>query len=476
MASVKRGFALGVATLLAVAGLSVGASAASVPPAGSGPSAAAQRVFDFWTPERIASAIPRDLTIDPRGLAYLVRPGGVLEPYGHSTPARGALPVAGTSTNTTVSNPSPSDASPIAGPTGTFSATVVEPDSVKTVTFSFQPSSGGTVSSVSATRASGTLTNGVWTASFTFPTSGAWSWWVVVKDAGPKGGATFTSTTWSVTVGTGSGTTTTTGTPSTKIGDASWAFGGQVQNAAGRILFAMADGLYVCSGTAVTDTVSGVSLVFTAAHCVYDDLNKEFALNAMFIPNQAGTTGTRTDSDCSNDPLGCWAMNYGVVHAGWSSRTWPDNQAWDYGWYAVATSGQHTAGINPASDSLESAVNPLTISFSTPSSSTTYALGYSYAKDPSFRYCSDTLSNISTANWYLASCKLTGGASGGPWMQSATGAGPIISVNSWVPFAGPGMAGPKLSGTSKASCTYTGTANTTKSLSPAARGYESNCN
>ena len=54
------------------------------------------RVVEHWTSERRASAIPRDLVIDPRGLGYLRQPNGVLTPYGHQvaaqTPARGATP------------------------------------------------------------------------------------------------------------------------------------------------------------------------------------------------------------------------------------------------------------------------------------------------------------------------------------------------------------------------------------------------
>jgi hypothetical protein len=35
----------------------------------------------------------------------------------------------------------------------------------------------------------------------------------------------------------------------------------------------------------------------------------------MFIPNQAGTTAGGTDRTCSNDPLGCWVADFGVVDA-----------------------------------------------------------------------------------------------------------------------------------------------------------------
>ncbi|MFP6837769.1 MAG: NAD(P)H-dependent oxidoreductase subunit E [Pseudomonadales bacterium] len=47
------------------------------------------------------------------------------------------------------------------------------------------------------------------------------------------------------------------------------------------------------------------STILTAAHCVYDDVHNAFARNVLFIPNQADTTGSATDLNCNNDPLGC---------------------------------------------------------------------------------------------------------------------------------------------------------------------------
>jgi hypothetical protein len=77
-------------------------------------------------------------------------------------------------------------------------------------------------------------------------------------------------------------------------------------------------------------------------------------------------------------------------------------------------------------------------------------------KSLSRMYCADPMQNLNADNWFLPNCGLTGGASGGPWPQPfnvSTGNGPIISVNSWGYTTGPGMAGPKLSGTS-APCVF----------------------
>jgi hypothetical protein len=74
------------------------------------------------------------------------------------------------------------------------------------------------------------------------------------------------------------------------------------------------------------------------------------------------------------------------------------------------------------------------------------------SNDPLFMYCAEGLSTNGTANWWLGKCGLSGGSSGGPWIQSSslptTGSGPVFSVNSWGYTTRSGMAGPKLNGTS----------------------------
>lgn len=442
----RRTVALGVATLIALSCLTLQASAATPPTSGGGPSAAAQRVFDFWTPERVARAIPRDLVLDERGRAYLRATDGSLLRYGASpTPTAAPGP--------TITNMVPS-ASAIVQSTSTFSASITDADGIRSVRFSLRQSGGTKTQSVTPTASGST-----WSATVTNLAAGTWTWWITATD-------TTRNTTSSPTI-----TFSVLGTPQT-VADATWTGGGVVQTAAGRILFQMGASYYVCSGTVVNDSVSGQSLIVTAAHCVYDDSAKAFATNVLFIPNQSGTTGSGTDFTCSNDPIGCWAPSYGVVDVNWTTRVFPDNIPWDYGFYVVPTSGRHTAGITATADSLETAAGSLGLSFTAPASSSyTWALGYSYSRDPLFRYCAQSLGTNGSANWWLGSCTLSGGASGGPWMQSA-GAGPVFSVNSWGYTRGSGMAGPKFNGTS-ANCVYQ-SANTSRAT-PAAGGVAATC-
>ena len=414
----------------------------------------AAKVIEHWTPDRRAAAIPRDLVIDERGLGYLRAPGNQLVPYGHNIKPM-AKPGGGGTGDTT--GPAISGMSPAAGATVgasvSFSANVSDPSGVSSVTVNVQQGSGR-VQSFAAARGAGDT----WTANLSGFTNGTWSWFVVAKD-GVKRGNTSTSPSVQFTVNTSGGG----GGPGT-ITNSEWTGGGVVQMAVGRIYFEMPSnsqrtqwGGYVCSGTVTNDATSGRSVIITASHCVYDDANKAFARNVMFIPDQADTTGTGTDRNCANDPIGCWVPQFGVVDVNWTTRTFPDNVAWDYAFYVVSDTGAHQAGLTSAGDALDGAVTPMDVSFSAPTVlGLTHALGYSYDVDPQFMYCADPVENMDAANWWVPNCGLSGGSSGGPWSQPfnvSTGNGPIMSVNSWGYTNQPGMAGPKLSGTS-AACIY----------------------
>jgi hypothetical protein len=211
----------------------------------------------------------------------------------------------------------------------------------------------------------------------------------------------------------------------------------------------MSDGWYVCSGTAVTDDTSGRSIVLTAAHCIYDDVNKAFAKQALFIPNQDDGGGDSTDADCRNDPEGCWIIDHGVVDENWTTRTFPDNIAWDYGYYVVSDKeawSTSDAYANPGDRALDD-LGTLDIDTTARLDDSAHALGYPYDVDPELMYCTEPLASENTYNGYwLGQCGLSGGASGGPWVQPMddNGTGPVFSVNSWGYTRQPGMGGPIL--------------------------------
>jgi hypothetical protein len=469
--------------LLVVAAYSLlSAHAAVAAPASGGlPDQAKAKVVAHWNAARRSAAQPRDLYLDQRGLAYTKTSKGALQAYGHSAGSVHALkqqpprPM-GKPSGTNDSEPPHIDsmnpaADAIIGESHTFSALITDDSGLKSVSFVIQYPNGTTQSFTPS--ASGDT----WGITLSGFSDGSWQWWVTAKDRAGKGGNSATSAQLGFTVDTGG--TTPPPPPPPGVGytirSAPWTGGGLVQIAAGRIYFEMPANNrrrnrkwngYVCSGTVVTDGVAGQSLILTAAHCVYDDQHNAFARNVMFIPNQSGTLGAGTDQDCSNDPLGCWVPSYGVVDRNWTNYVFPDNIPWDYAFYVVNDSGAH-AGPAAGSEALDQAAGSMQLSF-TPqpyiddgdpgahSIDFTHALGYSYSEDPKFMYCAEDMTAEGDYNWWLASCDLSGGSSGGPWVQkmdSGTGNGPVISVNSWGYTTSSGMAGPKLSGTS-AECVF----------------------
>lgn len=452
-----------------------GAGAAPALQALQGPAAEHARIIAFWTPERRAAAQPRDLVLDENGRAYLKLANGTLQPYGRAL-ADGSAPMAkpgggGGGGGGDTQPPAISDMSPAAGATigagATFSATVTDASGLRSVSFKIQKGTSR------AQSFSPTQSGDTWSVSLSGFSDGGWSWVVEAKD---KAGLTATSAPVAFTVDTsagGGGGGGGSGTDS--VANDPWTAGGPIQTAAGRIYFEMPTNArrtrwagYVCSGTVVNDGVGDRSVILTAAHCVYDDANKAFARNVMFIPNQDGTTGAGTDRNCSNDPIGCWTTSFGVVDPDWTTRTFPDNIPWDYAFYVVANSGAYTAGLASTNEALDLAAGSMTVSFDAPavndntvgasSGDFTYGLGYSYSDDPNFMYCADDMTTQGTANWWLPICGLSGGSSGGPWEQASTGGAEVVmSVNSWGYSNGsPGMAGPKLNGgaSNAASCLF----------------------
>lgn len=430
------------------------------------------RVIVHWSKERRAHAIPRDLVIDSRGLGYRRRPDGTLQPHGHETPAQvrptsqSASPFAaggnnrggggkksGDRTPPAINDMNPPEGATI-GESYTFEARVTDAGGVQSVTFKIQLIGSTFVNTYPASRS----WTGMWGANFHGFTDGNWKWWVEATD---RAGNTATSDVVNFKVYTG--------TANAPVSHEVWSSGGPVQTAAGRLYFEMPDDQslarwtgYVCSATVVNDGTAERSLIMTAAHCVYDDVNKAFARNALFIPNQAGTTGTGTDGNCSNDPMGCWVPAFGIVDDRWASTTFPDNMAWDYGFYVVPDQGAHF-GTPTSSDALDVVAGSLALSFEPPGFPFTQALGYSYNEDPKLMYCADDLTNefLYGVNYWLETCGLAGGSSGGPWIVPnntvPSGSGPIIGLNSWGLAIGgnslPGMAGSKMYGTS-ASCVF----------------------
>ena len=226
---------------------------------------------------------------------------------------------------------------------------------------------------------------------------------------------------------------------------------------------------YVCTGTVLKDTPSDRSIIVTAAHCAYQYRSPHagggrFAEHALFIPNQVDTRAYKSNGICSDDPLGCWIPAFAVVDYEWTTKGFPDSVPFDYAYYVIPNDeSAHERGYihekqPELSEILDDLVEPLPIDFDwklgddweidEALSDFGHGLGYSFNKDPAFRYCSSHMSRkygISTyGNLWLGKCEMTGGSSGGPWVTDLDnqGRGTVISVNSWGYSSTPGMGGP----------------------------------
>lgn len=221
------------------------------------------------------------------------------------------------------------------------------------------------------------------------------------------------------------------------VADDNWTAGGNIANAAGRLFFTMGGSRYVCSGTVVSDNgTPDRSLIVTAAHCVYDEDTDTFGYNFLFIPRQDDGGTDRSNSACSDDPFGCWVPEFAVVDSRWRDGVWSSIIPYDYAILVVPDyPDNHSAGYeNAGNHVLDSAVTPMEVDFANEQNlendSTGQFMGYSYNKDPKFRFCRQPLVARSD-RWVIPGCMLSGGSSGGPCQPDPQGNGKLFSVISY---------------------------------------------
>lgn len=271
------------------------------------------------------------------------------------------------------------------------------------------------------------------------------------------GTTTTTTTTAPTTTTTTIATTTTTTLPDEGdeiivVSGASWTQGGDIANASGKVLFALGSSYYVCSASVVEDGATDRSVIVTAAHCTYDEVNNQFANHWVFIPNYDAAPAplsTSNESYCDDTHLGCWSSTALFVHNGYASQSGFNSTAtrYDFGFAAVFEGGHD--GTH-----LDAEVTPLAIEFDdvfTNNSVQGWAFGYPAAQKYNGRdltYCANGVTadpNNANATYRLALCDMTGGSSGGPWIKSKTPGhnGVVFSVNSYGYRGVKAMHGPK---------------------------------
>ncbi len=228
---------------------------------------------------------------------------------------------------------------------------------------------------------------------------------------------------------------------------ASWSGGGPVVQRTGKVLFTMDGSNWVCSASAVSDSRTMHSLVLTAGHCAFDEVNEEFATNWTYVPS-FDTAPTFT---CAQSTFGCWTASGLVVDSGYATAGSFNTQATvhDFAIAIVGPGGKTGTQLDALG----------TYGIAYPAISTggsVHAFGYPAAgryKGKDFIYCAGpTFNDGQNGNrtWGIA-CNMTGGSSGGPWIAGFTNSGgTMTSLNSYGYGSTANMYGPKFNSSTNA--------------------------
>ena len=199
---------------------------------------------------------------------------------------------------------------------------------------------------------------------------------------------------------------------------ASWTGGGKMLLSTGRVLFTLGGTDYICSGSVVNDgsTTDDHAVVLTAGHCVTDNTAGSFATNFMFIP-QFDTKPTYT---CANTQLGCWVADALYADTLFATAGGFNDQAvtHDWGFARLGAGGfqnkQLDSLVAPFGIQVNKNFNGQVLSaFGYPAAGKYHGSDLVYCKGPVGQDA-----NTSNATWSMA-CDMTGGSSGGPWVQAS---------------------------------------------------------
>ncbi|WP_318200906.1 hypothetical protein [Streptomyces sp. SCL15-4] len=227
----------------------------------------------------------------------------------------------------------------------------------------------------------------------------------------------------------------------------------------GKLLFDSPEGTMVCSATVVQDPAhpGKSNLVWTAGHCVHAGKKGGWYRNLAFVPsynNQAlSATGLQNASRSQVAPYGVWWADAAKTSQQWISeggKTGGAGAAYDFAVIHV-TPEQGSGG-----KSLEETVGgALPVDFDAPAVakvSSVTASGYPAAApyDGGLLYrCQDKPGRLSLEQsdptMYRIGCTMTGGASGGGWVETgADGKPALVSNTSIGPVNAGWLAGPRL--------------------------------
>ncbi|MGW7407489.1 trypsin-like serine peptidase [Streptomyces sp. NPDC054833] len=232
----------------------------------------------------------------------------------------------------------------------------------------------------------------------------------------------------------------------------------------GKVFFDAPEGKMVCSATVVKDPAhpGKSNLIWTAGHCVHAGKKGGWYRNIVFVPsyNDKGMTNDQLQKATRDEiaPYGVWWADGAQTSQQWidqGGETGGDGASYDYSVIHV-TPEQGSGG-----KSLEETVgSALPVNFNAPAVpkvQSITATGYPAAPpyDGSLLYqCQDKpgrLSiNKSDPTMYRIGCTMTGGSSGGGWVETGSDGKPALVSNTSIgPVTAGWLAGPRLGDVAK---------------------------
>ena len=187
--------------------------------------------------------------------------------------------------------------------------------------------------------------------------------------------------------------------------------------ATGKVFFTEGGQPYVCSGSWINDSVTGSSFVLTAGHCVWDQANGVFVTNFIFVPGYMNNASTATR----------YAATKLFVREEFASQTTFNSIALQNDWGIARVDNYDTQNSYPISFA-NNYDNKTVSAFGYPQ-----ATPYNGTKLINCQSLAFKDSKNSNQTWGI-NCNMTGGASGGPWLNpwnSTTYSGTAFSVNSY---------------------------------------------
>lgn len=230
--------------------------------------------------------------------------------------------------------------------------------------------------------------------------------------------------------------------PDAVIG-ASWESGGVVAESTGKVFFSLGRSYYSCSASVVNDAVSSRSIIITAGHCAYDEVNNQFAQNWMFVPGYDANPSPFDPSGefCETTTYGCWVAQSLVVSNEFASASSFNVTAaqHDYAFAVVGAGSKNSSQLD-----VEVGAQFLDTNGEVDFETLTWIFGYPSAgkyKGKDLVYCRNLLNLDGRygVDWstYKLACGMTAGSSGGPWFRQFSvtspteGMGIIFSVTSY---------------------------------------------